>query len=186
MGKTRGIRGGYTLVELTVAVMVMTITLGGICSSLLSTVSLSRTNHQTSVALDAARSRIEAMRGEIFEEIFLLYNADPQDDPDGPGTGPGNTFSVAGLDPQRDDPDGFVGEITFPGDGFVLLEEAKWNDPELGMPRDLNSDGSRNGANRANDYTVLPVRVTVEWLGAGTNQRVDLVTTLSMREATTP
>jgi len=188
MGKIReertaanAVRGGYALVELAVAVMVVTITLGAVCSSLLTTVSLSRTNHQTTVGLDAARSRIEAMRGEVFEEIFLRYNATTADDP-AFGASPGSTFDVRGLTVRNVDPDGFVGQIAFPGDGVTLRED--WNDPELGMPRDLNGDGVIDGLDHAGDYTVLPVRVTLQWLGPGTSQRVDVVTTLSMREAT--
>lgn len=176
MGKTQGTRGGYTLVELTVAVMVMTITLGGVCTSLLSTVSLSRTNRQTTAGLDAARSRIEAMRGEIFEEVFLRYNATALDDPV-LGLSPGPTFDVRGLTVRNNDPDGFVGEIFFPGDGITLRED--WNDPELGMPRDLNGDDVIDDLDHKRDYVILPVRIVVSWEGVMGARQLEVVTQLS-------
>ena len=170
----RRARGGHTLFELTLAVMFMTFSMGAIVSSLTGSMSLSRANHETSLALDAAQSTLEEIRSTEFSEIFARYNADPGDDP--VGTTTSMSFAVAGLDAQRNDPDGLVGRVTFPGDG-VTLRENVFN-VEMGMPRDLNGDGdSLDDASL--DYTIIPVQVTVEWEGAGGNQSLELHTTIA-------
>ena len=88
-------------------------------------------------------------------------------------------FAVPGLDAAHDDPDGFVGEVRFPGNGFVLAEDAV--DADLGMPRDLNGDRDVDALNHSLDYRVLPVRVHLEWTGSGGRQTLDLVTTIARK-----
>jgi len=132
---------------------------------------------ETGRAIEASRSLIEEMRGQPFDEIWARYNADPADDPGGPGTAPGAAFAVAGLAPVPGDPDGFVGQVVFPAIGGELREDAV--DVRLGAPRDLNLDGGVDAFDHSGDYAVLPVLVRVEWRGKGPSRHVDLCTTIT-------
>jgi len=75
---------------------------------------LRETNRENSIAGEAARIALERMRGGEFREIFARFNSDPEDDPEGPGTAPGNGFLVDGLSSIETSVDGFVGRIAFP------------------------------------------------------------------------
>ena len=172
---------GYTLLELMIALIVVTIAVGAISTSMASTSSLSRATEERSIALDAALSVMEAMRATDPQEVYLRYNQTTLDDP-GTGASPGRYFAVPGLALRPGDPDGFVGEVVFPGDGVQLLERV--NDVqlgiELGMPRDLNADGVVDPAatllDHSLDYTILPARVRIEWQGQGGFQRIEMFT----------
>ena len=129
---------GHSLIELVIAMTVLVMGTGAIIVAFLSSSSLSQSNRETALALDGVHGALERLKGEAFQEVFARYNADPLDDlPLGPS--PGSFFAVRGLQPQAGDPDGFVGEILFPGDGFELREDVV--DLDLGMSRDLNGDG---------------------------------------------
>jgi hypothetical protein len=54
-------------------------------------------------------------------------------------------------------------------------------DAALGMPRDLSGDGVVDGLNHAGDYSILPVRVRVEWSGARGDETFELETILCRR-----
>ncbi|MBK7642301.1 MAG: hypothetical protein IPJ19_04520 [Planctomycetes bacterium] len=131
-------------------------------------------------ATQAARQVMEAIQAQSFAEAFRAYNGTPEDDPGGVGTAPGKNFSVPGLSAKPGDADGFVGEVIFPSpanEPGVLRENTV--DSKLGMPRDLNGDGLINNlADYSTTYTILPVRVRVEWTGAGGSGIVELRTLL--------
>ncbi len=177
-GREKAPSRGFTLLELMLAMVVLTIAIGGITVSLWHTGALMRTNRETGSALDAAHSVLETMHAAEFSEVFARYNAIGADDP-ALGLSPGNLFSVTGLTAQAADADGFVGSVLFPGDGIELREDTV--DRDLGMPRDLNGDGQIDSVNHADNYQVLPLRVQIEWVGAGGSQRLDLVTTIAAR-----
>jgi len=166
--------GGYMLVELMLTMIVLLIGLGAAVSSLRQTTSLGETNRERALALDAAESVVAMIEGEVFSEAFASFNANLLDDP---VFAPGNSFSVRGLTPRANDPDGMVGEVFFPGNGFQLRED--FVDRELGMPRDLNGDGAIDTLTHAADYKILPVRVRVVWRGVqGNDQTLEIVTQL--------
>ena len=167
------------MVELAIAIAILTIALGATVSTLVASTALSKTDRETTLAIHAAQSALERVKGEAFEDAFASFNADPNDDPPpgGPGTAPGSAFAVPGLNLRAADPDGFVGQIFFPGDGLVLREDLV--DAALGMPRDLNNDVVLDANDHAGDYTVLPVRVRVEWTGETGNRQLEFVTTLT-------
>ncbi len=152
----------------------------GFAHSLMSSMKASSTSHEAVIAREAARTQIEALREQPFDQLFALYNADPQDDPDGPGSAPGNGFPVEGLAAPDDDPDALAGEILLPnspGTPGVLREDLK--DRRLGLPRDLNGDGQTDAADHADDYRLLPVVVRVEWQSSSGTGRVELRTMLA-------
>lgn len=168
-------RRGFSLLELIVAVTVLTIAAGAITSTLVISTSLTHINRETTLAVEAAQSAVESLRAVAFDEAFARYNASPGDDP-AAGASPGWTFDVPGLAPRPGDPDGRVGNILFPGDGFVLREDV--DDRDLGMPRDLDGDGAIDALDHSGDYQVLPVRVRIEWTGEQGARSFELYTVL--------
>lgn len=171
-------RGGFTLVEvaLSTAVLVVAVlaTLGSITASAL----LVESTRETTGATLGAQAMVEALRSVPLEEVFASFNDTPLDDPGGPGTAPGGGFVVGRLAPCAGDPDGLPGRIVLPVGARPDELREDHVDPGLGMPRDLNGDGTIDGAPHESDYRVLPVRVRVEWAGAGGARVVEVETVL--------
>jgi len=172
-------RGGFSLVEVMILAVLLLVAIGGLSGAVLSSLKLSRATEESSRADEGVRALAARMQNTDFSEIFWTYNGSTADDPDGPGTAPGNTFDVPGLAPRRDDPDGRVGRIVFPsvdlGGGLEGLAEDVV-DPRLGIGeegRDLNGNGAFHDV-LTNDYLLLPVRLIVEWTGAGGNRVYEL------------
>lgn len=182
--KRRGPRGGFTLVEVIVSMLVLAVAGAGSLASLVSGMHVREVNRETALAQFAARSAMESLRLTSFRDIFATYNTSPGDDPGGAGSAPGEGFAVAGLDPQTGDPDGLVGRYVFPsivGDDPEALRE-NVPDPTLGMPRDLFGDGLVDGADYRATYNLLPVRVVVEWRSAkGHDRSIQFETCLTQR-----
>lgn len=155
-----GPRAGLTVLELTIALVVMTIAVGMLSGTLSSTSRVAPLQRESALAAMAARSQLEAMRSQPFQDLFALYNDLEDDDPDGVGTAPGSGFRVAGLR-SPDGPQGFVGWVRFPGDGSTLREDVEW--VQLGMPRDLNRDDVIGAVDVAGNYFLLPVEVHMRW-----------------------
>lgn len=133
--------------------------------SVKSAVDLGNTSHESAIAREAIRRILESMSAVSFDEAFALYNSDPSDDLDGPGTADGSSFSVGGLQPLSDDADGMVGEIVLPEDQLVFALREDIIDARIGMPRDLDLDGVIDGEDHSGNYRVLPVYVRIEWRG---------------------
>ena len=177
-GRHRG-RAGFSMVEVTIVALLLLVAVGGLSGAVLSSLRLSRTTEEGSIADDAARALAARMQLETFSEIFRRYNGSVADDV-GLGVVPGAAFDVPGLTPRADDPDGRVGRIVFPiaelpGGVEVVSEQAV--EPRLGMPdgspRDLNLDGDVLDL-LTNDYALLPVRLILEWTGAGGQRSYEL------------
>ena len=154
---------GLSLVELCIVITVLAVAVGWLTRTVVSVGRLAPIQAETTRALNAARSQVEAIRATDFPLAFATFNASAADDPGGAGTAPGAGFAVEGLAPIPGDADGLVGRIEFPGDGTQLREDAV--DVRLGMPRDLNADAVTDAADHALDYSYLPFRVVVEWNG---------------------
>jgi type II secretory pathway pseudopilin PulG len=170
-------RAAFTLLELLVSATIFMLVSGAVVTTLALSTALNRTNRETALAVRAAQSLLEELKGvEEFEEIYARYNATSDDDP-AAGSSPGQGFAVAGLSARSDDADGFVGALEFPGTGKELLEDGE--DAELGLPRDLDGDGLVDAADHAGDYRILPVRVVVEWSGQNGARTLELVTVLT-------
>ncbi len=170
-------RAGISLLEVLIAVAVFTISLGPITSSLFTSHSLVATNRETSIAMDAALSMVAELKTEDFSTLFRRYNPNPNDDPGAAGSAPGANFVVLGLDPLRDDPDGMVGQILFPGTGAELREDGA--DRGFGTPRDLNGDGVIDATDHGDDFNILPVMVRIEWTGHSGDRRIEFLSALT-------
>jgi len=202
--RVRGVRAnsGLSLIEIVVALSVLVVAASIFCQTLISTARMRHLNRENALAADAARVTLERMRNEPFLEIYRDYNEDPKDDPGGNGTGPGNRFEVAGLQPLDDAPQGKVGSIVFPTMAVQVSAPAggggkkfggvslgsppvtEWHlredvvDAGLGMPRDLNGNNVIDTADHSKDYLVLPVRVRIEWKSTTGARRFELITQL--------
>lgn len=173
---------GFTLIEVLIALVVLVFSLGAMARAIATSGQLSSTNRERVIALAAARQQLEQMQAFDFDQIFVRFNADPADDPGGPGTAEGANFEVGGLTPQEGDADGMTGEIMFPVDPLApgeLREDV--NAPHLGMPADLNQDAAVDALDHAADYQRLPVMLRISWRGATGNRKLDLRTVLVNR-----
>ena len=118
-----------TIIELLVVMAVMTVAVTMFTSMVVHTARQRGINRENAIASNAARTQVELMRNEPFRDIFALYNEEPDDDPGGAGTAPGNRFEVFGLTPLPNTPDDMVGQVFFPV--IVEVEESdppKWGD----------------------------------------------------------
>jgi prepilin-type N-terminal cleavage/methylation domain-containing protein len=174
-------RSGFTLLELAFAITILVIGLAGISTAMLGAARAGTRARETDRATQAAKAMLERIQAEAFPQAFRSFNGDASDDPSGAGTAPGANFAVTGLRPAPGDTDGMPGEIEFPTPTATSNElRENVNNPELGMPRDLNGDGAIDGNNHATDYKLLPVRVRVHWQGAdGATCNVTLKTMLA-------
>ena len=156
-------RSGFSLIEVTVVMVIMTVAVGLLSSTMTSTSRVGPMLREESLAAEAARFQFESMRIEEFSQLFALFNDDPNDDPGGPGTAPGASFDVENLTPLEGDADGAVGRVVFPEVNGRLAEDC--NLARLGFPRDLNGDGEIDSGDHASDYTILPIELVVQWKG---------------------
>ncbi len=176
-------RAGFTFAELAVVMLILLVALL-IFSSTMSGMSKQRAiNRESAIAMEAARSRLESMRGVEFDQVFARFNADPDDDPEGPGTAPGNRFAVASLVAAPDSPDGLQGEVVFPVEvdpieGPMLRENLDL--PALGMPRDLSGDSIIDELDHAGDYFILPALVRIRWTGKSGLRQYEIATQLCL------
>lgn len=170
---------GWTLIELMIAMTILTIGLVSFLMALTSSLRLEAANHEVDVAANAARQMIERLRDEDFSLLLSSYNEATDDDPGGAGTAPGPHFTVPDLNPLPSDADGEVGQVIFPVTGGELREDASV--PELGLPRDLNLDMIIDTADHSDDYLVLPVTVRLTWQGVNGEWSFEINTLLVYR-----
>ncbi len=164
-------KGGFTLLELAIATPIILIAASMIASTLVASARQRTINRESAVASESIRTCFEEMRNEDFHQIFAMFNEDPFDDPNGPGTAPGSRFTIDDLEPL-DGANGFIGEILFPvintggsiNPNWELREDL--NSAELETPRDLNGDSVVDDRDHSEDYRVLPILIRARWQGA--------------------
>lgn len=166
-----------TLVEVMVALVILTMCVGMLTSTIASTTVQATVNRENAIAVEAARAAFEDMHNVPFEDVFALFNETGLDDPDGVNTGFGPHFAVIGLQPADDDPDGMVGEVILPGAEGILLETEV--NELLGLPRDLNGNIQIDEYDQAGDYLVLPVVVRLRWRGSAGVREFEMATMLA-------
>jgi hypothetical protein len=172
---------GFSLLEVSLAIVTLTVTLVGVTGSIVAGDELQHVNRESALAEDAARRTVETLRGLPFETVFARYNASSADDPGGMAS-PGENFDVPGLDADPDDADGFVGLVEFP---VVPLAPDELREDlagfGFGLPADLSGDGNIDANDHAGDYVLLPVRVTVAWSGKSGVRNLAVETILCAR-----
>lgn len=107
-------RSGFGLAEVAVVLAILVVAASLFSRMLVATTGVREVNRENGLAAEAARVALERMRNVPFEEVFARYNPDPDDDPEGPGTAPGNRFAVPDLEALPTAPDGLQGEIVLP------------------------------------------------------------------------
>jgi type II secretory pathway pseudopilin PulG len=157
-----------TLIELVLVLGILAMAFGMLTSTFVASARQRHINRETALAVEAARDIFERMRNEEFDQIYALFNADAEDDPDGEGSAPGNLFDVAELSLAPGSERPAVGEVVLPS---IQTEAGAWQlredfaDQALGLPRDLNGDSIVDDQAHDADYMLLPVRVELEWEG---------------------
>ena len=170
---------GFSLLEVVISLAVVSVGLLGFSKAILDSMVLNQMNKEGGIARRAAKQVLGDIEATAFAEVFARYNAVQVDDL--PGDNLPGAFAVEGLRPLDDDADGLVGEILFPDDvawdGSLVLRE-DLVDARLGMPLDLDLDGTIDADDHADDYQLLPVLVRVEWRGRGGPAKVEFQTVL--------
>lgn len=171
---------GFSLIEVVVALAVVSVGLLGFSKAILDAMVLNQTNKESGIARRAAQGILADIEGTAFDEVFARYNETVADDI-GAGDHLLGVFPVEGLRLRDDDADGFAGEIVFP-DAFSLGGQLElredFDDASFGMPRDLNLDGVVDGDDHSADYKLLPVLVRVSWQGRAGASKVEFRTVL--------
>ena len=166
-------RKGFSLLEVMIAMVVLTVAILGLVTAIITSMRLTSTNRENTLAMNAARQKIEEMQAWPggFSEIFAAYNNATGDDAGLAAAAPGGTFTVSGLRPISTDP--AVGTVLYnvdsSGPGSESLREFSVDPtfgPMMGMPKDLSGDGVVDANDHAADYTLLPVVVRIRWDGA--------------------
>jgi hypothetical protein len=160
-----------------VTVVILVVALFALASAVSMGLKIVQRNRENTLATQAGRQIVEVLSNFdqiAFSDVFAAYNSDPNDDPGGFDTGPGNNFPVRDLIPMKGDLDGFVGEIIFPiGAPSELREDT--------AGRDLNGDAAIDALDHSGDYKLLPVTVKVQWTGIVGDHTVDFNVLLANR-----
>jgi prepilin-type N-terminal cleavage/methylation domain-containing protein len=159
--RVRRSKGGFTLVEMAVAMAILVVSLLSIGATTLRSHTLRIQNRERVIAHNALRSIAEQIHAQSYleakepdawsRELIAWFS---------PGGAVGATFDVAGLQPV--DGAASVGTIE-----FVTDEQA--TDAvlgvEIGMPRDLNGDGDVDDNDVGGTASLLPVVIRMRWVG---------------------
>lgn len=170
---------GLSIIEVLIAVTILIVAILAAARTTVSGIDIEKTNHDSALAVRAARERIEVLRSETLAQVFARYNDVTSDDPGGAGTAPGATFRVGGLRPRAGQATA-IGRVIFPvasASPGVLNETL--NAPFFNAPADLNLNGVATDVNVTATYRLLPVTVRVEWQGALGPRQVEISTLLS-------
>ena len=153
-------RAGFTLLEVMLACLLMTVAVLALMALIPETVQLTETTEEGNLALQSCHQMSEAIRqyaDKDFAYVWRAYNSDASDDPNGANSALGNTFSVAGLETAAGS--SVVGTITF----FTDETENTATSNKAGLPKDLNGDSDAADADVSATYTLLPYEVSVDW-----------------------
>ena len=172
-GQGHGAPAGFTLIELIAAASVLAIAACGMSVAIVNAMSTSAVTRETAQARAAARQLMEQIQNIPVHDVFATFNTISTDDPLGPGTAPGGIFDIQ-TKPAAVQVSNMTGEILFPEAGVAGELREDVQDPILGMPRDLNGDGTIDNLNHALDYIVLPVRIRIRWQGVAGDRSLDL------------
>jgi prepilin-type N-terminal cleavage/methylation domain-containing protein len=167
-GKRSARRGGFTMLEVSLALTILVVALVATTASNMRMGALRRSNRDRVVAQNAVRTIVESLQAVAAEGVL---------DPSGFGshvvaalsTGGtlGTTFDVTELTPQ--DGQAHVGSIVVVTDETATDAELG---AELGLPRDLNGDGDALDTNVTTSSHLLPVVVTLRWHSHAGDQRI--------------
>ena len=158
----------FTMVELMLAAVILLAAILGLIFSLGVNVQGLSASRQSHIALNAARSKIEVMKGRPFGRLLDEY---------GSGSS-GESFPVTWQTGGR------TLSLTNPGGGDAATIIFELNETDIDdafgwvTQYDLNGDGDASDWDVSADYKILPVSVRVEWEDAGGPRMVETRTIL--------
>ncbi|MEM7235382.1 MAG: type II secretion system protein [Planctomycetota bacterium] len=141
---------GFTLVEMITGLVVLSVSILGVSAVFIANQRTQETTLEEGTLAHAFRRTVEQMRGDTFADVVDLYD--------------GYTFNVSEI--------GGTGTVT------VITDETA-TVAELGLPRDLDGDGSATNVDVSASYLLLPVKVDISWDGNYGTQTRTLYTFLS-------
>lgn len=169
--KNRRRSGGFTLLEVMIAVMILVLSIVGLLSVITYTTTKNEINRENLLAMRAAEGKIEEMRQYAVSEIFARYSQTAFNaalyptgtvaplPPNNVYPGPDFSATIA-ADPTYSRLQNVKGLITFPQNGIFLAENQTDPDP---IARDLNANGVVDDPTL--NYVVLPATITLSWNG---------------------
>lgn len=171
-------RSGFGLVDICVALVVLSISLGILVSSVFSGIRMAKSDQETAAANQALRSAMTRLEAAPAREVFAVCNLDASDDLQGQSASSYLAIPTYALT----DREGGALSITA---SFPVLDQAPGvlredlDLPELGLPRDLNGDGTIDSGDHADDFVLLPILLTLEWDGPSGAHSVRMATILT-------
>jgi prepilin-type N-terminal cleavage/methylation domain-containing protein len=156
--KTRD--SGMTMIEVMMALAVISIAIMGVMSAMSSISVLVDANHDELTALNIARQKLSEIQSTPFSTVFNQF---------GPNQS-ARYFTVSALQQG-------TGQIIFPVNSSGGLDETVV-DPYFGMPMDLNGNGAAD-TNVSGSYTILPIRIYIQWNSTTGMRELKLNTLLS-------
>lgn len=161
-------KSGFSLLEVTLAITVLLVALLAATASTLRMAGLRRVNRERMLATNAVRG--------VSERLQSLADR-ATSDPAGWTTAVlagvanggeiGSTFTANELTPR--DGAASVGTIQIITDETTTDADLK---TQLGLPRDLDGDGSASSSNVSNTARLLPVVVRARWHGSAGNSEI--------------
>ena len=161
-------RRGFTVLEMAITMSVLMVALYALTSTVWRLHDLSSANKERRLAEDALRSISEEIRS-----ISAAAKAEPASwartlsGAFGPGGRPGERFDVRELCPRP--------EAQSVGSVWIVTDETLTDEAigfELGLPRDLDGDGSATNTDVSATATVLPVVLRLRWKGASGEREI--------------
>ena len=152
--KRRTRSAGSTLLELVVAMAFLTIVLLGVGAIFLASQRSHERNWEEAVVTHSFRHTLEQIRATEFSDVAVLYQ--------------GFQFKVDSV------ADG-IGTVTI----FVDESAGSADAGKLGLPRDLDGDGSADNPDVTADYSLLPIKIEVSWTNPHGAQSATMYTLLS-------
>ena len=143
-------RGGFTLLEVTVSMAVLSVAFLALAQGLERTSRVRSTEREAVVAFQVAEHVMAEVEGTPFDQLWRRYNDDPSDDPASEAAAPGSVRALEDLTVAGEElsvPLGLLeqGTVTvrlpMVGSGATAILSELAQDEPLGCPRDLNGDG---------------------------------------------
>jgi len=173
----RGSETGISLLEVLIAGAFLALAACGMAAVLTGSMSMNAVNRESAQARTAAQRMLEELQNTPTGDIFATFNSNPADDPLGPSTAPGNLFEI-NMRPAAVQVSNMTGRVVFPERPVTGELREDTVDPALGMPRDLNGDGTIDSEDHGKDYLLLPIRIQIEWRGLTGDRSYELHTVL--------
>lgn len=175
--RRRARQGGFSLIDVLVALTIFSISAAGFLGVALSSLSLKKENENLAAANAMTRMVFEEMRSQDFDLLFALFNDDPKDDPVGIAA-PGSRFTrqnfyrAFGTATQK------YGTVNTQGVGNNVADMESVEAVISFPSRDLDGDGAVDVQDLTAGYELLPVMVQINWVVNGRPHQTQVQTIL--------